>query len=335
MGEKHTTHLNDKTMKYKSMTQTQRQHQYLGLPGKFKLRYPQEVVFPDMDSGRMDELYLTDEGILIDYEEESEPLGPKTFRKYNKYNKFIRYIYNKEIYHVALCHKKPKNEFECYRAGPSNYIKIHCIYISQNELWKRYEKVIRKVEQKEELTDTEALDMAFVSKFIDAKHSQFIIDSLTKSFKDAIIPDKKLKMDVAIILDAMISKHIKSEAKQEKLRERINMRKYENEMEKIIYEEYGDKLYEKDRILEEKDSVIEKKDTIIEEKDSVIEKKDTIIEEKDKEHKKTKQELQTEKQENKKLTKANNEYKNKIQQLNKIENLTPEARKIIDSMMLL
>ena len=78
-------------------------------------------------------------------------------------------------------------------------------------------------------------------------------------------------------------------------------------MEKIIYEEYGDKLYEKDRILEEKD----------------------------KEHKKTKQELQTEKQENKKLTKANNEYKNKIQQLNKIENLTPEARKIIDSMMLL
>ena len=85
------------------------------------------------------------------------------------------------------------------------------------------------------------------------------------------------------------------------------MRKYENAMEKIIYEEYGDQLYEKDRILEEKD----------------------------KEHKKTKQELQTEKQENKKLTKANNEYKNKIQQLNKIENLTPEARKIIDSMMLL
>ena len=120
--------------------------------------------------------------------------------------------------------------------------------------------------------------MAFVSKFIDAKHSPFIIDSLTKSFKDAIIPDKKLKMDVAIILDAMISKHIKSETKQKELRERINMRKYENEMEKIIYEEYGDKLYEKDRILEEKDSVIEKKDT--------------IIEEKDKEHKKTKQELQ-------------------------------------------
>ena len=157
------------------------------------------------------------------------------------------------------------------------------------------------------MTDTEALDMAFVSKFIDAQHRHFVIDSLTKSFKGAIIPDKKLKMDVAIILDAMISKHIKSEAKQEKLRERINMRKYENEMEKIIYEEYGDKLYEKDRILEEKD----------------------------KEHKKTKQELQTEKQENKKLTKANNEYKNKIQQLNKIENLTPEARKIIDSMMLL
>ena len=210
MGEKHTTHLNDKTMKYKSMTQTQRQHQYLGLPGKLKLRYPQEVVFPDMDTGRMDELYLTDQDILVDFEEKSEHIGPKTFKKYNK---FIRYIYNKEVYHVALCHKKPKKEFECYRASPSNYIKIHCIYISQKELWNRYEKVIRKDEQKEELTDKEALDMAFVSKFIDAQHRQFVIDSLTKSFKNAIIKDKKLKMDVAVILDVMISKHVKSEAK--------------------------------------------------------------------------------------------------------------------------
>jgi hypothetical protein len=315
-------------MKYKIMAQTKRQHEYLGLPGKFRLRYPQEVVFPDMDTGRMDELYLNDQDILIDYEEESEQLGPKTFKKYNKYNKFVRYIYNKEVYHVAICHKDPKKEHICYKAGPSNYIKIHCIHISQKELWKRCENVISKVEQKEELTDTEALDMAFVSKFIAPQHRQFVIDSMTKSFENAIIKDKKLKLDVAVILDAMISKHIPSETKQKELRERINMREYRDEMEKIIYEEYGDKLYEKDR-------VIEKKDSIIEEKDSIIEKKDTIIEENEKKLQTQTQELQTEKQENKKLTKTNNEYKNKIKQLNKIENLTPEAKKIINSLMLL
>ena len=53
-------HLNDRTMKYLSMAQAKRQHQYLGLPGKFKTRLPQEVVFPNMDIGRADEYYLTD-----------------------------------------------------------------------------------------------------------------------------------------------------------------------------------------------------------------------------------------------------------------------------------
>jgi hypothetical protein len=307
MGKRHDTHLNDKTMKYKSMTQTKRQHEYLGLPGRFKLRFPQEVVFPDMDTGRMDELYLNDEDILIDLEEESEPLGPRTFRKYNKYNKFVRYIYNKEPYHAAICHENPKKEHICYKAGPSNYIKIHCIHISQDELWKRYEKVIRKVEQKEELTDKEALDIAFISKFIDAPHRQLVIDSMTESFQDAIIKDEKLKMDVAVILDAMISKHIPSEVKQEELRERINMRQYRDEMQKIIYEEFGDELHEKDRIIEEKDKELQTQ----------------------------KQEAEKTKQEAEKAKQKNKEYKNKIKQLNKIENLTPEARKIINSLMLL
>ncbi len=58
-------HLNDRTMKYLSMAQAKRQHQYLGLPGNFKTRLPQEVVFPNMDIGRADEYYLTDNDLLI------------------------------------------------------------------------------------------------------------------------------------------------------------------------------------------------------------------------------------------------------------------------------
>lgn len=262
----------------------------------------------------MDELYMTDEGILINLEEESADIGPKTFKKYNKYNKFIRYIYNKEAYHAAICHNDPKKEFECYRAGPSNYIKIDCIYFSQKELWEKYEKVINKVEHKEELSENEALDMAFVCKFIAPQHKEFVIDHITKSFEAAIITDEKLKMDVAIIIDAMIVKHVSSEAKQIELKERINMREYESEMQKIVYEEYGDELHKKEKELEAKKQKNKKTEQ---------------------ENKKTKQELQAEKQENKKLTRTNNKYKTKIKQLSEIENLTPEAKKIINSMMLL
>ena len=64
MKEKEIYHLNDRTMKYLTLAQTKRQHQYLGLPGEFKTRLPQEVVFPDLDFGRADEYYLNDEDLI-------------------------------------------------------------------------------------------------------------------------------------------------------------------------------------------------------------------------------------------------------------------------------
>ena len=39
-------------MKYLTLVQVKRQHKYLGLPGEFKARYPQEIVFPNMEAGR-------------------------------------------------------------------------------------------------------------------------------------------------------------------------------------------------------------------------------------------------------------------------------------------
>ena len=72
-------------------------------------------------------------------------------------------------------------------------------------------------------------------------------------------------------------------------------------MEKIIYEGFGDELYEKDKELQTQ-----------------------------------KQENEKVKQENKKLSKTNKKYKNKIHQLTQMEDLnTPEAKKIINSLMLL
>jgi hypothetical protein len=89
--------------------------------------------------------------------------------------------------------------------------------ISQNELWKKYENIINKVKQKEELTDTEALDIAFISKFMLKEHAPSVIESLAKVFKKAIIKDELLKMDVGVILGGMILKHITSNTKQNKM----------------------------------------------------------------------------------------------------------------------
>ena len=85
------------------------------------------------------------------------------------------------------------------------------------------------------------------------------------------------------------------------------MTQYKNIFEKLAYEEFEDIIKAKDKKIEEKNKKIEEKDKTIEEKDEKIEK---LEEYKDK----------------------NN---SKLKQLNKLENLTPEAKKIINSMLLL
>lgn len=108
MSKNQIHHLNDRTMKYMSLAETKRQHEYFGLPGKFKTRLPQEIVFPNMESGRTDMLYFNDENTVFDFEEESGDITDTTRDKFVKYLIFAAFMYSKKLYLAVLCHKDPK-----------------------------------------------------------------------------------------------------------------------------------------------------------------------------------------------------------------------------------
>ena len=301
--------LDDRTMKYKTMAQTKRQHQYLGLPGEFKIRLPQEIIFPNLENGRVDELYSTNNNLVINIEEESGYITEKTLEKFAKYAIFTSYRYfKKKLYILVLCHKNPKSEHEYYKFSPSLIIKIHYIHFSQATLWQKFENIINKVKQKEKLSDMEALDIAFLSKFISKKHAPIMVEKLAKIFKETIIEDFLLKMDIGVILAGMILKNINDYEKQNKLLGMIDMAHFETEIQKIVYDEFGEELGKKDKEITKKNKEITKKDKEITKKDEKIGD----------------------------LENTNNEYKNKLKQLNEIKDLnTPEAKKIIESMLLL
>ena len=292
-------HLNDRTGKYQNLAQAKRQHQYFKLPGKFKTRLPQEIIFPNMISGRVDEYYYNDEGLLINLEEESKSITVKTLKKYAKYIIFGSYWYTDgKAYLVVLCHQDPGKTEEYYEYAPSLYIKVHYIYIDQDTLWKKYDNLINKVEQREELTEMESLDLAFVCKFISKEYAPYVIETLSSVYKEAIIEDKLLKMDVGVILGGMILKHISNINKQNRLLEMINMRHIENEIDKLVYDEYGDKLDAKDKEIEEKNKKIE-----------------------------------TQNQKLEILNKTNKKYKENIKKLSKIKDLnSPKAKELINSL---
>lgn len=233
--------INDRTMKYISLVQAKRQHQYLGLPGTFEARYPQEIVFPNMDAGRVDEYYSTKEGLIINLEEETKDVTEDTLKKISKYAIFADYMYSKSVYVGIVTHNNPKNYPSHYKKSPSIIIEPHYYYIAQKELWKKYENIINRIKQKEKLSEKEALDIAFVPKFISKEYGSFITESLAKAFKYARISDNILKRDIGVLLGAMILKHIDDE-KENELMEKINMKQIENELRIIAREEFKDEL---------------------------------------------------------------------------------------------
>ena len=133
MEVKKIYHINDRTMKYKSLILNKHQHRYLGLPGTFKAMYPQEIVFPNMNAGRADEFHSTEEGMMVNLEEESGKITEQVLEKISNYAIFADFMYSKRLYCAAICHKDPGKTFEYYERSPSIIIKVHYIYIPQEE----------------------------------------------------------------------------------------------------------------------------------------------------------------------------------------------------------
>ena len=291
-------HLNDRTLKYKTLKQGKRLHTYLDLPGEYEAIYPQEIVFPNMKSGRVDEYHTTKDGLLINLEEETYDVDENTLDKFSYYVVFGDYMYSKKPYLAVITHKDPKNYPEFYERAPSIYIKIHYYHFTQKELWEKYDNVINKVGQIEELTEMEALDIAFVPKFISKKYGPYVTESLVTAYNHAIIADDELRRDVGVLLGAMVIKHISNEEKQSELFEAMNMKEIENEIKILARDEYGKEL-------------------------KAVERKNLKLQ----------QETNKAKQENNKVKQEITEYKKCIKKLNAIPNLQPEAKKIINALM--
>lgn len=253
-------HINDTTHKYAAMAFRKRMHEYLGLPGTYHRRYPTEVVLRTMATGRMDELYSTKEGMLINLEEESDVVTEKTLAKLGKYKTFASFTYGMPLYTGVICLKNPKNFPKEYEISPTDIIRPKYYYFSQEKLWKNYDTVINKVEHNIELSEKEALHIAFVPKYISKKYSEYVTKSLSKLFKHAKISDKELKRDIAFILMSMILSNIDDETEQNQLLEEIDMDTYRDDIEEIVYSRYGDELNEKDEEIAENKKELAKKD---------------------------------------------------------------------------
>lgn len=172
----------------------------------------------------------------------------------------------------------------------------------------KYENLIRKIEQKEELDEDETLDIVFVPKFISKENGKNITETLAKVFKYAIITEKMLKMNIGVLLGAMILKHFDDDEKINELMEEIGMKQIDDEIKIIAREEFKED-YEK----------IEKEKQKLEIENINVKKEYDEV-----------------KKENKAVKKENDKLKEGIERLKEIPDLnSQEAKKIISTLSLL
>lgn len=103
----------------------------------------------------------------------------------------------------------------------------------------------------------------------------------------------------------MILKHVKGTGKQNELFRRMKMKEYMDEIHEIVYDEYGEELSKKDEEIKELNQELTKKNMELAKTDA-------------------------------ELAKIKKEYKSKINELNRMDDLNaPQAKKILNSILIL
>ena len=115
----------------------------------------------------------------------------------------------------------------------------------------------------------------------------------------------------------MILSNVSNETEQDQLMEVIEMNIYRDDMQELVYSEYGDELDKKDQEIAAKDKDLAAKDKDLAKKDKDLAAKDKDLAKKDKE-----------------LELIKNRYAEKIEEINAREDIPLETKKLINSILL-
>ena len=137
---------------------------------------------------------------------------------------------------------------------------------------------------------------------------------------------KTCQIDIGVLLGAMILKHFENEEKINELMEEINMKQISDEIKIIARDEFKEE-FEK---IEKEKQELQLENIEVKKENTEMKKENTKVK---KENTKVKKENTKVKKENTEMKKENGKLKDGLKQLNEIKDLTPEAKKIINSLM--
>ena len=263
-------HPNDITNIYFMQVIPEILHHYFRLPGRFIRNYTTRIVRRDGSEGDMDWLILVEvyvngsvERILINVEFQSSRVTKKKIKIISDYNDYAKTYYGLPVLSIVIITDGFESSEKEYSIVDSEILRPVYFYISQEDIIKRLNNLEEKINNNEQLSDDEGLDMVFVAMFASRRDAEEITKKLAKLFlndKSLIGP---LKDYIGYGLSIMIKKNVKN---TNEIMEFLKMldTKVDNSKLKLVSEFeiasqrklFEDELAEKENVISEKDDEI-------------------------------------------------------------------------------
>ena len=284
---------NDVTNKFYSEVIPDTLKKYFKLPGRFVRNFPTKIFRRDGSERKMDWLYLVKQygkEFLTLVEFQSYPVNEKKIEIIADCADYSKTYYGRPVLVIIIITDGFDSSVKEFERTESDILRPVYIQMSQDEIIERLNNLEVKINNHEELSDDESLDIVFLPMFASKDTSCEITEKVTHLFHK----DKSLtgvfRGDIAYGLSIMIKKYFDLTDKGKELLKLIKHDIDRSRLRDVIEFEvdYATKslqkeLIEKNEILNQKDKVINHKDEALNHKDEALNHKDEALNQKDEE----------------------------------------------------
>ena len=278
---------NDVTNKFYSEVVPDTLKKYFKLPGKFVRNFPTKIFRRDGSEREMDWLYLVKQygkEFLTLVEFQSYPVNEEKIEIIADCADYSKTYYGRPVLVVIIITDGFDSSIKEFERTESDILRPVYIQMSQDEIIERLNNLEVKINNHEELSDDEALDIVFLPMFASKDTSCEITEKVTHLFHKDNSLTGTFRADIAYGLSIMIKKYFDLTDKGKELLKLIEPDIDRSRLRDVIEFEvdYATKslqkeLIEKNEILNQKDEALNHKDEVIYQKDEALNQKDEEI----------------------------------------------------------
>lgn len=265
--KKNIHHPNDAMNKYFSEVIPEKLKNYFNMPGRFEGNFPTKIFRRDGSEREMDWLILVKpdchelfEEILIHVEFQSYSVDEDKMEVIADCTDYSKIYYGRPVLTVIIITEGYEASQKEYQRTASDILRPVYIRMTEDELIERLNNLEAKILNHEQLSDNEALDIAFLPMFAPKGKAEFVTEKVTHLFSEDVSLTGVFRSDIAFGLSIMIRKYFDGTSKGKELLKLIEPELDTSRLKDVIDFEvdFIKKSYEKE--LADKDNTIAEKD---------------------------------------------------------------------------